>query len=123
MSVIIKENYDLMSDWVATYVVYRINRFKPTNEKPFVLGLPTGSTPLGLYKRLIEYYHERKISFENIVTFNMDEYVGLKPEHDQSYHYFMWENFFKHINIKKENVNILDGCAIDLNQQMKNHLY
>ncbi len=114
MRVIIRDDYDGCAVWAANHIARRINEAKPTAKKPFILGLPTGSTPLGTYKKLIELNKAGKVSFENVVTFNMDEYVGLKPEHDQSYHYFMWENFFKHINIKKENVNILDGMASDL---------
>lgn len=114
MRVIIRDDYEGCAVWAANHIARRINDAKPTAKKPFILGLPTGSTPLGTYKKLIELNKAGKVSFENVVTFNMDEYVGLKPEHDQSYHYFMWENFFKHINIKKENVNILDGMASDL---------
>ena len=114
MRVIIHDDYEDCAVWAANHIARRINDAKPTAKKPFILGLPTGSTPLGTYKKLIELNKAGKVSFENVVTFNMDEYVGLKPEHDQSYHYFMWENFFKHINIKKENVNILDGMASDL---------
>ena len=114
MRVIIRDDYEGCAVWAANHIARRINDAKPTAKKPFILGLPTGSTPLGTYKKLIELNKADKVSFENVVTFNMDEYVGLKPEHDQSYHYFMWENFFKHINIKKENVNILDGMASDL---------
>ncbi|MDD6486727.1 MAG: glucosamine-6-phosphate deaminase [Spirochaetales bacterium] len=114
MRVIIRDDYEGCADWAANHIARRINDAKPTAKKPFILGLPTGSTPLGTYKKLIELNKAGKVSFENVVTFNMDEYVGLKPEHDQSYHYFMWENFFKHIDIKKENVNILDGMASDL---------
>lgn len=114
MRVIIRDDYEDCAVWAANHIARRINDAKPTAKKPFILGLPTGSTPLGTYKKLIELNKAGKVSFENVVTFNMDEYVGLKPEHDQSYHYFMWENFFKHIDIKKENVNILDGMASDL---------
>ena len=77
------------------------------------LGRPTGSTPLGTYRELIKLYQAGKLSFENVITFNMDEYIGLDEKHPQSYHYFMWENFFKHINIKKENINMLDGMTKD----------
>ncbi len=103
-----------IGEWAAVYVAKRINDFKPTPEKPFVLGLPTGSTPLGMYKKLIEFCKDGVVSFENVVTFNMDEYVGLSKDHPQSYHYFMYENFFNHINIKKENIHILDGMAPDI---------
>lgn len=87
MRVIIKPDYDACSKWAADYVVYKINRFRPTAEKPFVLGLPTGSTPLGMYRELISQYQAGKVSFENVVTFNMDEYIGLPPEHHESYHF------------------------------------
>ena len=114
MRVIIKDNYAQLSQWAANYVASRINAANPTPEKPFKLGCPTGSSPLGLYKALIELYKAGKVSFENVVTFNMDEYVGLPEEHPESYHSFMWTNFFSHINIKKENVHILNGNAPDL---------
>ena len=114
MRVIIKDNYDLLCEWVAFYILKRIEAFKPTKDNPFVIGLPTGSSPLGVYRKLIEYYKNGRLSFVNVVTFNMDEYVNLPKEHPESYHYFMWNNFFNHINIPPENVNMLDGCAKDL---------
>ena len=114
MRVIISKNYDEMSLWAANYVASKIIEAKPTAEKPFVLGCPTGSSPLGLYRQLINLYEQGKLSFENVVTFNMDEYVGLPEDHPESYHSFMWKNFFSHINIKKENVHILNGNAEDL---------
>ncbi|MBS9784475.1 MAG: glucosamine-6-phosphate deaminase [Oceanivirga sp.] len=114
MRVLILENKEKLSKLVADMVVKRIKDFNPSSERPFVLGLPTGSTPILVYKELIELYKKGEISFENVVTFNMDEYVGLSPEHNQSYHYFMHQNLFDHIDIKKENINILDGLAKDL---------
>ena len=114
MRVIIEPDYAQLSIWAAEYVAARINEAEPTAENPFVLGCPTGSSPLGLYKHLIELYKSGKVSFENVVTFNMDEYVGLPEEHPESYHSFMWKNFFSHIDIKPENVHILNGNAEDL---------
>ena len=114
MRVIIEPNYQLVSKWAANYVASKINAAKPTAEKPFVLGCPTGSSPLGMYHELIELNKQGKVSFENVVTFNMDEYVGLPKEHPESYYSFMWNNFFSHINIKAENTNILNGNAPDL---------
>ncbi len=114
MRLIIEKNYDKCSIWAANHIASRIKEFGPTAKNPFVLGLPTGSTPLGTYNALIDLFKKGKVSFENVVTFNMDEYVGLPDDHPQSYHFFMWENFFKHIDIKKENVNILNGMARDL---------
>ena len=114
MRVIIQPSYDLLSKWAANYVAKRINDFKPKEGYPFVLGLPTGSSPLGMYQELINLYKDGKVSFRNVVTFNMDEYVGLPEEHPESYHSFMWNNFFNHIDIRKENVNILNRNASDL---------
>lgn len=114
MRVIIQNNYENMSRWAANHIVERINAFKPTAEKPFILGLPTGSTPIGTYKELIRLNKEGKVSFQNVVTFNMDEYVRIPENHPESYHSFMWNNFFSHVDIKKENVNILNGNAEDL---------
>lgn len=114
MRLIIEPDYATLSRWAACYVASRINAFKPTAERPFVLGCPTGSSPLGMYRNLIELYKEGKVSFRNVVTFNMDEYVGLPEDHPESYHSFMWNNFFKHVDIRPENVNILDGNADDL---------
>jgi len=117
MRVIIEPDYDLMSKWAANYVAKRINEAKPTAEKPFKLGCPTGSSPLGLYRELIRKYEAGELSFENVITFNMDEYVNLPESHPESYHSFMWNNFFSHINIKKENVHILNGNAKDLEKE------
>ncbi|MBR6249446.1 MAG: glucosamine-6-phosphate deaminase [Muribaculaceae bacterium] len=114
MRLIIQPDYENVSEWAARYVASRINAFKPTADRPFVLGCPTGSSPLGMYKKLIELNRAGKVSFEHVVTFNMDEYCGLPEEHPESYHSFMWNNFFSHINIKPENVNILNGNAADL---------
>jgi glucosamine-6-phosphate deaminase len=121
MRLVIQPDYDQLAKWTAAYIARKIVLFNPTPEKPFVLGLPTGSSPLGVYHELINLNKEGKVSFENVVTFNMDEYVGLAPEHPQSYHFFMWSNFFDHINIKKENVNILDGLAPDLKEECRNY--
>ena len=111
MKLIIKDNYSAMCEWAANHIAAAINNHK--EDRPFVLGLPTGSSPLGVYKNLIEMNKAGKVSFKNVVTFNMDEYVGLPKEHDQSYWYFMHDNFFNHIDIPAENINILDGMAAD----------
>ena len=114
MRVIIEPDYQSLSQWTANYVASKINAANPTPEKPFVLGCPTGSSPLGTYKALIELNKKGVISFQNVVTFNMDEYVGLPKEHPESYYSFMWNNFFSHIDIKPENTNILNGNAPEL---------
>lgn len=121
MRVLILKDKEEIAKWSAYKVAKRILKHKPTKDNPFVLGLPTGSTPLGTYKELIKLNKEGIISFENVITFNMDEYVGLAPEHEQSYHYFMYTNFFNHIDIKKENINILDGMAENLEDECKKY--
>lgn len=114
MRLIIQPDSSGIARWAADYVIARIQTARPTAEKPFVLGLPTGSSPLGMYKSLVEAHKAGRVSFEHVVTFNMDEYVGIPEDHPQSYHSFMWTNFFSHIDIKKENVHILNGNASDL---------
>jgi glucosamine-6-phosphate deaminase len=114
MRLIIQANPELASKWVANYIARKIILANPTFEKPFVLGLPTGSSPLETYKALIELNKAGYVSFQHVVTFNMDEYVGLPADHPQSYHSFMWNNFFNHIDIQEKNVNILNGMASDV---------
>ena len=121
MRVIIEADYQSLSQWAANYVVSKINKANPTAEKPFVLGLPTGSSPLGMYKALIQAYKDGKVSFKNVVTFNMDEYVGLPESHPESYHSFMFNNFFNHIDIDKNNIHILNGNAEDLEAECANY--
>lgn len=111
MRVVIQDNYEKMSEWAANYIADKINNHK--EERPFILGLPTGSSPIGVYSELIKMYEAGEISFKNVVTFNMDEYVGLPREHDQSYWYFMHYYFFDHVDVPAENINILNGLAED----------
>lgn len=120
---IIRDTYDQVSDHVANYVARRIMEFNPTPSRPFVLGLPTGSSPVGTYKKLVAMHKCGLVDFEHVVTFNMDEYVGLETDHAQSYHTFMYENLFNHINIKKENIHILDGNAKDLKAECERYEY
>lgn len=121
MRLVIQPDYENLARWTASYIARKIELFKPTAEKPFVLGLPTGSSPLGVYNELISLYKLGKVSFKHVVTFNMDEYVGLAPDHPQSYHYFMWENLFSHVDIKRENVNILNGMAEDIKAECQRY--
>ncbi len=114
MRIVIKKDPREAGEWVADYLAHRINTIGPTRERPFVLGLPTGSSPLPTYHELIRMHREGKISFKNIITFNMDEYVGLPEDHPQSYHHFMYSNLFNHIDIPEENINFPDGNAPDL---------
>jgi len=113
MRVLIHKNYEEACRWAADYIAKRINNYAPTKEKPFVLGLPTGSSPLGIYKNLISSYKEKKISFSQVITFNMDEYLGLDANHPQSYKRFMKDNFFSGVDLKPENTHILDGTTKD----------
>ncbi len=115
MRLIIQPDYKTMSKWAAGYIAKKINEH--SEPKPFVLGLPTGSSPLATYKQLIQLYKNGEVSFKNVITFNMDEYVGIPQSHPQSYYTFMWENFFKHIDIDSTNVNILNGNADNLEQE------
>ncbi len=112
MRLIIEPDYKMASKWTAWYIASKINNYK--GDTPFVLGLPTGSSPIGTYNELIKLNKEGKVSFKNVITFNMDEYIGIPENHTQSYYTFMWDNFFKHIDIEAENTNILNGNAEDL---------
>ncbi len=114
MRVIIEKNSENGSKWAANYIVSRIKAKAAVTDKPFVLGLPTGGTPVATYKELIRMYQAGEVSFKNVITFNMDEYVGLPEEHPESYHSFMARNFFDHVDVPKENINILNGNAEDL---------
>jgi glucosamine-6-phosphate deaminase len=112
MRLLIENTAAEVAAWAARHIAGRINAHK--GPQPFVLGLPTGSTPLATYAELVKMNKAGKVSFAGVVTFNMDEYVGIPRDHSESYHTFMWTNFFSHIDIKPENVNILNGNAPDL---------
>ena len=114
MRLIIEKDYAALSQWAAEHVIKRINEFAPTAERPFILGLPTGSSPVGMYQALVRAYKEGRVSFKHVVTFNMDEYVGLPESHPESYHSFMARNLFDHIDCPKENIHLLNGNADDL---------
>lgn len=117
MRVIVQPDYERVSKWVANDVAAKILAFRPAAKKPFVLGLPTGSSPVGAYNELAKLCERGKLSFKNVVTFNMDEYVGLPEDHPESYHSFMWRNLFSRIDIPRANVNILNGNAPDLDAE------
>jgi glucosamine-6-phosphate deaminase len=106
MEIIIQKTPEDMSRTAARVVASIINA-KPNA----VIGLATGSTPLGLYKELVRLHREEGLDFSQVTTFNLDEYVGLTQQHPQSYHYFMQENLFKHINIAKHNIYIPSGTT------------
>ena len=114
MRLIIENDDKKGSVWAARYIVSRIKAKAAVTDRPFVLGLPTGSTPIGTYQELIRMHKAGEISFRNVITFNMDEYVGLPESHPESYHSFMARNFFDHVDVPKENINILNGNAPDL---------
>lgn len=121
MRVIIKPDYARVSAYAAEYVIERINAAGPTAERPFVLGLPTGSSPVGMYECLVEAVRSGRVSFRHVVTFNMDEYVGLPEDHPESYHTFMRRHLFDHIDCPAENINILDGNATDIEAECRNY--
>ena len=113
MRLLIHRDYESLCRWTAGYIIKKINCFAPSREKPFVLGLPTGSTPLGVYQHFITACREGKLSFSNIITFNLDEYLGLTPDHPLSYRRFMQENLFNAVDMAQENIHIPNGMAQD----------
>ena len=114
MRLIIEPNSAEGSVWAARYIVSRIKAKAAVTDKPFVLGLPTGGTPVATYQELIRMYKAGEVSFKNVITFNMDEYVGLPEDHPESYHSFMHRYLFDHIDIPAANIHILNGNAPDL---------
>ena len=106
MKVIIKKTYEELSKEAAETIKEAIQK-KPN----LVLGLATGSTPIGTYQELARMYREKGLDFSKVVIFNLDEYLGLPADHPQSYHYFMYENLLNHVNINPENFNIPDGMT------------
>ena len=111
MQVIIKDTYEEISREAAEIIRDAIH-LKPN----LVLGLATGSTPIGTYKELIRMYEAGALDFSKVITFNLDEYVGLPTTHDQSYYYFMHENLFNHININPTNVHVPSGVVKDFSR-------
>jgi glucosamine-6-phosphate deaminase len=105
------DTYERLSDRAAEIVSAQI-RGKPNS----VIGFATGGTPGGLYKRLIREHRERGLDFSKIVSFNLDEYIGLGPDHSQSYHSYMWDHLFEHVNVNPSRMYIPDGLADDMEQ-------
>ena len=114
MRLIIQQSEQEVAEWVGAYIVKRIRDFAPSADRPFVLGLCTGRSPQATYRKLVELYRMGEVSFLHVVTFNMDEYCNLPIDHCQSYHTYMWEHLFKHVDLKRENIHMLDGNAADL---------
>lgn len=112
MKIVKRENYDQMSQYAAELIAAQV-WMKPN----CLLGLATGSTPLGIYQKLIEKHQAGLLDFSEVRSVNLDEYCGLAPDHDQSYHYYMNENFFRHINIAAENTHVPDGMDEDLAEE------
>ena len=114
MNVIIKDNGKQASIWAAHYIADRINEKAAKTDKPFVIGLCTGSTPIETYAELIRMVKAGEVSFKNVISFNMDEYVGLPVDHPESYHSFMHKYLFDQIDEPAQNIHILNGNAEDL---------
>jgi glucosamine-6-phosphate deaminase len=112
MKVIIAKNYDEMSNAAADIIKDLVN-----SQPNCILGLATGSTPIGMYKKLIDYNSNKSVDFSKVTTFNLDEYLGLPGTHPQSYRYFMNNNFFNHININKNHTHVPNGIAEDINAE------
>ncbi len=123
MKLVVQPDYPALARWTANHMAQAMlaHQAAQDHDRPLVLGLPTGSTPLGVYDNLIALHHQGKLSFRRVVTFNMDEYIGLPADHPQSYAHFMWTHFFNHINILPENIHLLDGMAKDPKQECKTY--
>ncbi|NFO15459.1 glucosamine-6-phosphate deaminase [Clostridium botulinum] len=112
MKILVCENYDKLSEKAAQIIMSQI-----TLKSNSILGLATGSTPIGMYKKLVEMYENKMIDFSDVKTFNLDEYQNLPISNDQSYHYFMDDNLFNYINVKRENIHIPNGMANDIENE------
>lgn len=116
MKFITVDTYEKLSRQAANIISAQVI-LKPDS----VLGLATGSSPLGTYKQLIEWYEKGDIDFSKVTSVNLDEYVGLDGTNDQSYRYFMNKNFFEHINIDINNTFVPNGCAVDLAEECRRY--
>jgi len=117
---LIYPDYETVSNKAANHVCEAINSYG-NKSRPFVLGLPAGSTPLGTYKELIRRYKDRSVSFKNVITINMNEYVDIPEKNPQSYRSYMYETFFKHIDILEKNTHIPSGNARNLEKESANY--
>jgi glucosamine-6-phosphate deaminase len=116
MKIIVEKDYEKMSSRAALLLASQINLKE--NSK---IGLATGGTPIGMYNKLIEMYREDQLDFSRVISFNLDEYCGLSRDNPNSYYYYMFDNFFDHINIKTENVHIPDGMAEDYKKESRDY--
>lgn len=114
MQIIVEKNYEHVSKRAAELVTEMV-----TVSTKFVLGLPTGSTPIGLYKELIRKVATQELSFKHVTTFNLDEYIGLPPSHPQSYHSYMLDKFFKHVDLNLGDTNIPSGISDELDKECR----
>ena len=121
MRLVIHESHEDASLWAAWYIADKIGEYKPSPEKAFVLGLPTGSSPQEIYREFVRMVKEKKLSFANVHTFNMDEYIGLPGSHPQSYRRFMQENLFDHVDIDLKHTHVPDGMAKDLEKECRDY--
>ncbi len=112
MKKVVFDTYEELSAYAANMVASELN-----SKSHYILGLPTGGTPVGMYKEIANLYNKGVIDFSDVTTFNLDEYLGLTRDHDQSYYYFMNENLYSKVNLKPENINIPNGCAEDINAE------
>ena len=106
--VCIYDNSAVLSEAIAKQISELVKKNNKEN-RPTVLGLPTGSTPIGIYQRLIRMHRDQGLDFSNVITFNLDEYFPMVPDSFQSYHRFMFENFFDHVNIPQSQIHIPPG--------------
>ena len=121
MKVIIRDSKKEASSWAAHHIANAIKAKAEATDDPFVLGLPTGSTPLDTYEELARMCAAGEVSFKNVITFNMDEYVGIPEKHPESYHSFMYKNLFDKIDIPAGNIHILNGNAPDLDKECEEY--
>lgn len=121
MKIIIRNNSNEGSLWAAHYIAEKINAKAKVSKAPFVIGLCTGSTPIETYRELARMVKAGEVSFKNVISFNMDEYVGLPESHPESYHSFMHHNLFDHIDEPEENIHILNGNAKDLAKECEDY--
>jgi glucosamine-6-phosphate deaminase len=116
MKIIAAPDYGSMSRKAANIISAQVILYPNS-----VLGLATGSTPLGVYHQLADWFEKGDLDFSRVRTVNLDEYCGLAPDHEQSYHYYMAENFFSQINIRPENIHIPNGLAADIMEECRNY--
>jgi glucosamine-6-phosphate deaminase len=121
MRIIIHDSYEALSKWTAYYIAKRIKEFNPTDQKPFVLGLPAGMSPVGTYQQLISLHQDGKVSFRHVVAFGLNEYAGIPEDHPQSHHSVLWNNFFSQIDIQPDNVRLLHGNVTDFDAECSNY--